>query len=494
MIGMEVSASQAFLIEINPSTFPMKLSNFALIELFSSSEENIAIQIRDILEKGRFKNKKCGITISSSANHRILSLPLMSKSETDIVIDREVREAGGPEEIVFDWQVIGEGVKEGAKKRDILVVSSPLKEVNEKVSLLKSSGLGIGRITTVPFALFLALNFIEGEKTGVLSFLYIGREKGYLLFVREGKWCFSREFPLKGDGYDEDSILSEMNRSIRYFKQLFPDEELSRVIVAGVVLEYLELSKISIEEKLEVKAEIFYPHLDLTPMKARAKEIRRVLPCLAIPLGLAWPLPPDRGINLTPPLFKRKARLARMKILAYRVTLGLAIFSLITYLVINRVLGDYQEILNEKEVSIKKLKPFLEEVSQVEKERELYRSRLSLLEGRRQKAIWEEVFKELSLMVPEEMVFHSLKIEGIEGKLRADLQGEVVATDTVTAQGAFNRFYSHIKRYPRFTGVELQPMDVELVKEKEIEKEVEKSRIKFHIKFQISEAVKRDGA
>ena len=103
------------------------------------------------------------------------------------------------------------------------------------------------------------------------------------------------------------------------------------------------------------------------------------------------------------------------------------------------------------------------------------------------------VLQYLSLIVPDEMVFHSLKAERMEGGWQLSIKGKIVAPDSFAVQGIFNRFYSRFKAFSFFSHIELMPLNISRVKKEEgiiahtPYKKEGKSKTEFEIRFQLRE-------
>jgi len=496
-IGLEITSSQIRLVEADISSWPVRVLNLALIDLFSPHEDNIVQQIKGVLERGQFKGKKVNIVLSHPAIiHRLISLPPIPEEEIGVIVEREVRgEKPHIEKPVFDWQVVGEVEEKGVRKKEVLLVIAPSAEVNQKISLVENAGLRCGILTTVPLALLSSLKFIKDGEKGVVAFLYLGTERGYLLFVREGKWCFSREFPIDGEGFGEERVLSEMKRSVHYFKQLFRDEDLERIIIGGEGEEDWQLVKEKLEDSLGVRVEVFDPHygLDLAPIKGRVKEWEKVLPRLAIILGLVGQYPEDAVINLIPPQVKRRGkelkRRAMVGSLAAMILLGL----LAGYGGLSQRLNAQAEILQQRKAVLREFQPLLEKATVWEEKKRLYDRSLSFLNDKKSFPWWE-MFQYFSIIVPDGMVFHSLEAGRIEGGWEVTIKGETMAFDSFTVQGIFNQFYSRFKSNPIFSHIELMPMSVTRLKEEaegagsgSSSGKNEKSKAEFEIKCQLRE-------
>ena len=499
-IGLEITSSQIRLVEADVSSWPVRVLNLALIDLFSPHEDNITQQIKGVLERGQFKGRKVNIVLSHPAIiHRLINLPPIPKEEMGVIVGREVKEAKPrPEDMVFDWQVIGEVEEKGVRKKEVLFVIAPSAEVNQQISLVENSGLRCGILTTVPLALLSSLKFIKDGEKGAVAFLYLGTERGCLLFAREGKWCFSREFPIDGEGFSEERVLSEIKRSLHYFKQQFRNEDLERIIIGGEGEEDWQLVKEKLEESLGVRVELFDPHygLDLSLIKGGVKDWGKVLPRLAIILGLVGQYPEDAVINLIPPQVKRRGKELKRRTLAGSLTAMILLGLLAGYGGLSQRLKSQVEILQQRRAVLGELQPLLEKATVWGKKRKLCETSLSFInhDQERKRVPWLEMFRYFSIIVPDGMVFHSLEAKRIEGGWEVTIRGEIMAFDSFAVQGIFNQFYSRFKSNPIFSHIELMPMSITRLKEEaegagsdNSAGKKEESKAAFEIKCQMGE-------
>jgi len=496
-IGIEITSSQIRLVEADISSQPIRILNFALIDLFSPHEDNIVQQIKGVWERGQFKGRRANIVLSHPAIiHRLISLPPIPEGEIGVIVEREVKgEKPHLEEPVFDWQVIGEVEENGVRKKEVLFVIAPSAEVNQKISLVENAGLRCGIFTTIPLTLLSSLKFIKDGEKGVVAFLYLGTERGYLLFAREGKWCFSREFPGDREGFGGERVLSEIKRSLHYFKQQFRNEDLDRIIIGKEEEEDWQVVRGKLEDSLGVRVEVFDPAygLDLTLIKGRVKEWEKVLPRLAIILGLVRQYPEDTVINLIPSWVKRKGKELKRRALVGSLAAMILLGLLAGYGGLSQRLKSQVEILQQRKAVLGEFQPLLERATVWEEKRRLYDRSLSFLNDKKSFPWWE-MFQYFSIIVPDGMVFHSLEARRIEGGWEVNIRGETMAFDSFAVQGIFNQFYSRFKSNPIFSHIELMPMSITRLKEEvagagmgSSSGKKEKSKAEFEIKCQLRE-------
>jgi len=469
-LGIEVTSSRIKVAEIDASTTPPKTFGFTSVDLFSTHPENISRQLLSALSHMDVKTKKARVSIEDESTHHLISLPPMPKKEMEVVAERELKSALGPriEEMVFGWQILGDD--EGGKKM-VLLTAVPLRSVREKALLFRDLGLSPDLITTVPLSLFNALKLIQGSERGASALIHLGEGKAHAIFMRDGKWAFYRELT-NAAGASED-LLSEINRSLLYFRHQFRGEEVGRVFLSGDGAEGLEksLSKIQVS-----KVEPFHPNLDLSPLRGRAEEFRRVLPEFAIPIGLAGRRTRD-SINLPDRETAKRSRETVIKKAAMVVLIIFALVMGIGYGYVSRAISHNKRTLLERKQELKKLEPYI----MAREERSLYKNSLALLKEIDNHTLWAEALRELSLLVPKEMAFQSLNIKREKEKILVNIKGEILVHQELAGREIFTQFYSRVESSPLFEKVVVEPASVKVIRARKFDKR-SPLRVEFQLK------------
>ena len=467
IVGIEITSSQIRFVRMDSSTKPAKVLDFGVVDLLSTHSDNIAQQLLSVVQKRGLEKQKASVAVSGPAIvHHTLTIPPMSKKDMRMVVEREVKKViDSPlDEMVFDWKVSRDVEVAEGMKRELLVIIAPLYLISNQISLLKQSGLKPSVLTTIPLILLNSLNFTE-ERDKATAFIHLGKDEGYILFARKGLYYFSRDFPFEAENDDSKGLL-EVQRSTLYFNQRFPGERIEMVILRDDA-EYLSPTrKIQLndwKEMLGVEVKVFDPvhNLDLAPLGGRAKEFCEIATRMAIPLGLARGLSKALPINLLSDYIKGEKTRFIEKRIALPLTAVFLLFAIGGYVGLLQRTNHYSQILREKEAAQQKLQPLLREIEFFQKQRDIYQKRSAFLQrvsGRN--ALLVKALQNLSLLVPEEVVFQSLKIERAEQKWQATIKGEATASDQVIALSAFNRLRSGLKASALFTNVESLPPEM----------------------------------
>ncbi len=443
-IGIEITPSQVKLVEMDSSPIPPRVFCFSFINLLSSHPENILQQMRAALSYINPGTKKARMAISDSSLHHLIPLPPMPAKEMRVVVERELKDtlAVPLSEMGFGYQIIGE---EGGKKI-VLAAAAPSSFVSEQARFLRDLRLIPQLITTVPIALFNSLRLMEGVNQGIVGHIHLGEAKGHILIVREGRWAFHREFPRSPT---TEEILSEIHRSLLYFRQQLRGEEIGTVFLSGTGTDALEKE---LGETLKMEVKPFLPPLDLSPLKGRINEFRQILPEFAIPLGLAGKRAKDTLTLLGPQAVQRNYGTILKKATIAGIV-GSALTMGVGYAWLSNEISTYNKILQKKSGELNGLEPYIA----AQKERELYGKHLATLRNFNHHLLWTELLRELSLLAPPEMAFQSLTLKREGDKIKVAIKGEVFVPKASVDQGIFNRFYSQMVSSPFFAQVEVDP-------------------------------------
>jgi len=488
IIGMEITPSQVKLIEMNISSRPTKVTNFAVIDLGSLNKEKIASRIKKILDKKGFTAKRVNIALSGPAlDHKIITLPPMSKANIKTVVKREVKKDSKIpfSDLSFDYCVVGELEDRGIKKNEVLIVSTSTRQILETIDLTKEIGLEPQVLTTSSLSLLNGLGMSgKREKGEVASFVYLGTQSSIILVLEDGVLRFSRVFSLgfKGIEDEEDGIafpeeeitfreqktnissrvITEVNRSFFYYKQHFRGSHPQRIILGGDIEEITKIKK-SLENELSVEVEIFNPadSLDFSLLKEKEEEFLKTLSSFAVCLGSGWRGLKDININLLPLELQQRKQLIAKQVTAGIAAGALSILLVGGYISLAKSLASYQKILQDKEKIRESFQEETLKLLQAKRSQNLHESRIALLgDSNLRSSLWKGRLMVLSLLVPNEMILDSFESQKEGSELTVKITGRVIAENAVRSQSVFNRFYFQLKDSVLVKKIE--PPDVKL--------------------------------
>jgi len=476
-IGIDFSSSGIKIVEVDTKTKPAKVMNYVVDNYTIEDTDELSYYIKNIMAKKCFSGKKANIAFSSSSiQHKIITLPQMSKREMNVVLKREARKEASTisGEIVYDSKLLGTVEEKGIQKNKVLLVFAPRNEVEDTLSFWKGAGVEPQLLTSTPLALLGSLKILTTEwEENIIAFVNLGMFKTFIMIAAQGNLEFSRDFILgtkedkisnfkDGDEtptFDEldsgyiDRVFTEINRSLLYHKHQFRGKVVNKIILGGELTQ-LDVIKDSLEERFEQDIDIFSPteYLDTTSLGEHQEAFQKLLPSLATSLGLCLKdIGKAKKINLMPREIVERKQLFVRKVAMGTFSVILLLSLLIGYLFLSKSVSNQQKILFKQQVFWSEMAPLVSNLTCVERERKLYQSRRLILDNFLYSwTLWHDILKGLSLVVPNEMLFHLVKIKKNGKGYQIDIKGEVIAESAASAQATFNRFYFDLERYPFF--------------------------------------------
>lgn len=461
VVGIEVGSSELRLVEADMDSLPLTLRQLLQAEILSPHRENVARQIRGLLQQNEIKSDFAALSLSGpEVIHRVLEIPLMPRSEMKAVVEREVlresRQASGP--IAHGWCPIGEVEEAGVKKTRVLVVMAPRSMVAGAEELLRLCGFKRWLITSTPVALLQSIRLFYFGTEGVGGLMHVGESMGYLLFARYGSWSFCQEFPLHPPML-LDQLTVELKRGLHFYQQKFPADRIEGIVISGKRVEKL---KPAIEGQLDLELEIFDPtrNLDLSQLRKVDKEDFSSFAGL---LGLVNESPRKAQINLAAPppslWLERRTQVAAGGILGAALTGALLIQSLS----ISQEVGKIRSQMGVKRQELRARQTALKEAEE-QKAQAVLAQELARFRGQQgDSSSLLPVFQYLSMIVPDEMVFTSLSFRPAGDRWEIRIKGQVLAAEFFRAQTVFNQFYLNLVSSSLFQSVELPPFSVSVV-------------------------------
>ena len=472
-IGIDFSSSGIKIVEVDTKTKPVKVMNYVVDSYTIEGRDELRYHINNIIDEKGYSGKKANIAFSSSSTqHKIITLPQMSKREMKVVLKREVKKEASsiPGEIVYDSKLLGTVKEKGIQKNKVLLVFTPRDEVEDTLSFWKGAGVEPQLLTSTPLALLGSLKILTTEwEENTIAFVNLGMLKAFIMIADQGNLEFSRDFILgtkedktpnfkdgdkastfgKSDSEYIDGVFTEINRSLLYYKHQFRGKIVNKIILGGKLTQ-LEAIKDSLKGRFEQDIDIFSPtaYFETTSLGTHQKSFQKLLPSLAISLGLCLKdIGKAKKINLMPREIVEQKQLFVRKV-AMGILSVILLLSLLTgYLFLSKSVSDQQKILFKQQVFWREMAPMVNNLTQVERERKFYQSRLLILDNFLHSwALWHDILKGLSLVVPNEMLFHLVEVKKNGKDYQIDIKGEVIAKSAASAQATFNQFYFDLER------------------------------------------------
>ncbi|MCB7129233.1 MAG: hypothetical protein J3T61_06835 [Candidatus Brocadiales bacterium] len=461
VIGMEVvqrqSTLQIKLVEMTSSAEKLEVTDFVIEEL-QGGLKLVGPRLSKILQERGFKAKSINAIIPyPSIDYHQVSLPPMSKRDTRMAADREARKdlKFPADELVFDYEVVGESEEKGLQKIELVVARAQSKDMAELFSIAGESRLKLSSLTVVPAALRNLFWMRGGAGDETVAMVHDGGEKGTIVIFYQGNLRFPREFPLRrGSEADVSAertgrLVAELKRSLLFAKQQARGLTVEKILLLGERAQPDALAN-AISSETGIQTEIYAPlDLDLSPLGDRVGEFRESLSTLAIPLGLAWNGHEHSTLNLMSMQLteQRKSSLAKKILIAASILL--IIFLAGDYFLLRHKVKPYKEELQGLNREIASLRPQTRDMQEIEKERGLLGTRRVFL-GKMLGPVspWSEILRTISLCVSDEMLLDSVDIKEDEKGWRLEIRGEVVGSDAAFVQRVFREFFSRLLTNP----------------------------------------------
>ena len=216
ILGIDIGASTVKIGEFQtPKGKALRLTNFnhADLGVDPEHEENrralIVSTIRNVLREKGIRRSKVVFSVSGqSVFTRFVKLPPVDQSKVIQIIQYEAQQnVPFPiEEVVWDYQLIGNGAGGELDVVLMAIKSDIIEELNESV---QAAGLRTEMVDVAPMALYNAVRYNYGDPGGCTVVLDIGARTTNLLFLEQNK-IFSRSIPIAGNTITQQ-IASEFN-------------------------------------------------------------------------------------------------------------------------------------------------------------------------------------------------------------------------------------------------------------------------------------------
>lgn len=385
------------------------------------------------------------------------------------------------EEVILDYQVVGEAPERGGIKLDVVVALARREFVESRLAVFHKAGVGVHGLLAVPFALGNVVRSLavecgaQNEKSDIrhpasemeaeegLAVIDLGATSSRIAFFESsGEMTLSRDIAVGGDDltdavggalrslqssslanpeqaeafkrrhgiprYDElegngeggvlskvsvmmrpvlERLLKEIQRSIQYYHTRFDRSEVNRLLLCGGGARLWGLDRY-LEDGLGMTVRVLDPLRAVGVDGARPQEGD---PALSVAVGLA--LGSGKEPNLLPNRIKRQHReivdRMVMRTTAVAAGLGLSTFSLLGMLEKQQL----THVLSVLDGQWAQLQPVMEEQKRTQKEIREVEDLLSGLQGDGTTMLW--ILKELSHIVPTQVMLSELTIEGAKG-------------------------------------------------------------------------------
>ncbi len=342
-IGLDIGSSYFKVVQLKDSKKGYELELFDVLQIPSEIIVDGAVidslrlidALRELIKKSRVKTKNAVIGISGHASVIIkrISLPEMSEEDLaeSIKFEAEQYVPFDIEDVNLDFQILGP--REEAGQMDVILVAVKKDIINEYVAVVKEAGLVPVIVDVDAFALenMYEVNY-EIEPNKNVALVNIGASTINMNIVKGGMSVFTRDSSVGSNLHSEalqkafsvahenaerlkrgesvegvsqedafsamasasDDIISEISRSLEYYKSTTMHEDINEVILSGGGALIRDFPRL-LSEKIGVESRAAEPFRNIfIPKKFDISYMHEIAPIAAVAVGLALRRPGDR--------------------------------------------------------------------------------------------------------------------------------------------------------------------------------------------------------
>ena len=206
IVGLDIGTSSIKLAQFIKSEDGIHLIKVGLEEIAHTKDEafrenEIVACLKRLLRGVEVKKSKVILNINcpKTAIKRVTT-PYMPKGELAGGIKMEAKSyfPFPIDEALLDFEILGEAVEKGVKKYQLLVATSPKKTVDGYLSLLSKMGIKPSSFIPTPVALQKVIENSHPKKDDKQAILEVGKRFTELAIFQGKELLFSREIPIAG--------------------------------------------------------------------------------------------------------------------------------------------------------------------------------------------------------------------------------------------------------------------------------------------------------
>ncbi|MGQ9617468.1 MAG: hypothetical protein ACUVUG_00750 [Candidatus Aminicenantia bacterium] len=441
-------------VKLMEMEFKRKLLNVRRALIFSiSSIEELATSLMEKIKKDGYSKKTVIFLLPfSKVGNFTLSLPPMPKSEIKNIVERELRKNfPSLDDVCYEFFVTGTRAEGEEKRKEIVVTYVKRDYIDLILKALDDSGLTPAIITSPFQAYHNILTFSKLSKPGIsTAFLDISESKASLILFRENIWFISRDFTLESleDISSLEKLFIEINRALHYFKQKNRGLEINQLILGGSSPALMEINEYLLKNLripvLQMNWELIKDFM-VSP-SFPPDELNYFANSFFLLIGASLNYFVKDAINFIP------KELFEKRMLRHRLG-GLGISAMMLLLIIifaHKYLGivqsSYNESLNLQNRYLAKLSSQMGEMNFSKNERILaFKSATILQSPFKYSAVIYEFLRQLSLIIPDEIMIDYLESQKTESGFKFSFDGSIRTSDPLSVQEIFAGFTEKIK-------------------------------------------------
>ncbi|MDP3730511.1 MAG: type IV pilus assembly protein PilM [Candidatus Omnitrophota bacterium] len=482
VIGLDVGSSAVKMALFKEAEGGLRLVRAEIKELAehnddASFEKEAVSALRYLLKGVGTKKAKfiASINCPSTAIKKVVA-PYMPRSELKAGIALEAK-SYFPFSIdgsMLDFEILGDVVDKGIRKYDLMVAVCPINTVQNNLSILKKAGVRPFSFVTSSYALGKAAGY-AGKEEDLKCFVDIGSSHTEFIIYRDKTIVFTRKIPICGDDFTKsmtdtlvsdrgrtqltfaeaekikkevgipadndtnliddkisatqilsmlrptaENLANEISRCLDYYREESKGARVDNIVLFGGGASLTGLTKF-ISDSLGLPVRIGDPLEGLKTEKDAIRERERTAHRVELAIGAG--LSNAKGINLLPPEIKNEVERTVKRGTIEGIVTAIVIASVLLLMGMNIKIGNFKKRIHVAQLELAALSP---QIRQAEARRV---ADMVLVN----EPYWEDVFKELGSLIPEEIKIENLKIEN---KI-IDMKGIVISPDGQQILGSF---------------------------------------------------------
>lgn len=489
IVGLDIGSSSVkmalfSLKEAVPVFVRSKLSEIKL----PAGEEESAAAVRDAVNGIDLRRSKVVVNINCpQTSIKKITAPYMPKSELrdGILLEAKNYFPFSIDDAIVDFEITGDVIDKGIRKYEVSVAVCPADTSNKYLKILEKAGVKPASFISTPYALERIANMSGYPESKTVSYVDIGKRYTELIITRNKALVFSRKIPVAGDDFTRsltstlasdkgrvqlsteeaeavkkeagipkegdnsmvggkvsrqqvlsmiisplEQLVSEVNRCFDYYREEGGTSDIDSVILSGGGASLGGLTTY-LSENLGLPVRLCDPVSALKCDAASLKEVSGYAHRIGLAIGAVSGA--GGGINLLP-VEVREATTRVVKRGSIEVAITAAvIISILLYTGIQIRITALEKRIETARFELKGLGPQLAKA-----EAQALAGSVLLDEPE-----WEDVFKELSNLVPENIHLTDMRLDNkvitINGVVASEHGEEVLSGFILTLEkGLFN--------------------------------------------------------
>ncbi len=254
LIGLDIGTNAIKAVQLREKSDQFFLSNLSLMEIPPEiqdeadpvmRDEMLAKVLRQMFKENKIKIRNVVTSIAGdSVIVRYVKLPKMTEEELKNVISYEAEQyiPLAIDQVVLDFEILGEVEEEGVQKIEVLLVAAKEDIIDQHINVIKQAGLNPVLIDVDTFALQNAFEINYGKTAGeTISLINIGAKLTTINILEDGVTHLTRDVAVAGNNFTREIQ--------REFDTNFGEAEGLKVNDGQVLIESEDIMQMEIPKK-----------------------------------------------------------------------------------------------------------------------------------------------------------------------------------------------------------------------------------------------------